>query len=238
MDKQKLYSYVRRACQDYHMLSSGDKVAVGLSGGKDSLTLLQALAGMRKFYPETYELVAITVDLGYEGFDLSPLISLCEALDVPYYVVKTQIGEIVKVHESEGSYCSLCAKLRKGALNQKALELGCNKIAYAHHMDDMIETMFMSLIYEGQFYVFPPVTPMEDSGLTVIRPLMYVPEAHVIGFMNKYPMTTIKNPCPYDGHTKREYVKNLVRQLNQENPGVKKKFFHAIINGHIYDWPS
>lgn len=238
MKLQKLYSYVRQALAAYDMISENDRVAIGISGGKDSLTLLYALAGLRNFYPKKFELYAITIDLGYENFDLSSIQKLCQELEVEYHIVKTQIGEIVTEGNIQGSPCSLCAKMRKGALNDKALELSCNKIAYAHHMDDFIETMMLSLFYEGRFYCFPPVTYLEQTGLTVIRPLMYVPEVEVIGFDNKYKLPLQKNPCPYDGHTKREEVKQLLKHLHTNNPQIKKRLFHAIVNGKIEDWPT
>lgn len=237
MKLQKLYSKVRQALDDYNMITENDKIAIGVSGGKDSLTLLYALSGIRSFYPVPFELVAIAVDLGYEDFDLSPVKALCDELSVEFYVVKTDIGRIsLEKSKNQASPCSWCAKLRKGALNDFALSVGCNKIAYAHHMDDIIETMFLSLLYEGQFYSFAPVTQLDGSGLAIIRPLMYVGESDVKGFKNKYNLPVCKNPCPYDGHTRREYVKQLVRQLNMENPGVKKRLFSAIQNGNIDDW--
>ena len=242
MKLQQLYSQVRQAIDDYHMIETGDKIAIGVSGGKDSLTLLYALAGLRGFYPHTFDLAAISVDLGFTSDDAnadddSQIRALCQELDVPFHVVHTQIGKIVFEAREEHSPCSLCAKMRKGALNTAAMELGCNKIAYAHHMDDIIETMFLSMIYEGNFYSFPPVTTLERSGLTVIRPMMYVSEANVIGFKNRYQLPVRKNACPVDGSTRREYVKQLIRQINRENPGVKKRFFHAITNAHLSDWP-
>ena len=236
MDLQRLLSLTRKAMDDYQMIQEGDKIAVGISGGKDSLTLLYAMANLRRFYPKKFSLIAITVDLGYEGFDLTPVKLLCEHLQVEYHIVSTEIAKIIFSDKNEASPCSLCAKLRKGALNQKIKELGCNKVAYAHHMDDIIETMFLSMFYEGQFYSFAPVTHLDRSGITVIRPLMYVPEANVIGFLHKYHLPLVKNPCPADGETKREYVKQLVRQINLENPGVKKSIFHAICTGRIEGW--
>ena len=238
MEIQKLYSYVRKACDDYSMIDSGDKIAIGISGGKDSLTLLYALSGLRRFYPNKFDLIGITVDLGYENCNYEEIQVLCEGLQVEYHVIHTQIKNVLEKRIEEGSYCSLCSKMRKGALNDAAIQLGCNKIAYAHHMDDMIETMFLSLMYEGRFYVFPPVTYMPDQNISIIRPLMYVPEVDVIGFQNKTSLPVFKNSCPYDGHTKREYVKNLIAQLNRENPGVKKQLFHAITEGNICDWPK
>ena len=231
MKLQRLYSYVRRAMDDYHMVENGDKIAIGISGGKDSLTLLYALSGLRRFYPKGFELIAVTVDLGYDGFDLTEIKELCAKLKVEYHVVHTRIGDMV----AEGE-CSLCAKLRKGAFNERAAELGCNKIAYAHNMDDVVETMMLSLIYEGRFSSFWPVTHFDDSDLTVIRPLIYVPLADVIGFRNKYQLPVVKNPCPYDKETERTYVRELLREINRHAPGAKKRMMTAIRNGEIEGW--
>lgn len=236
MKKQKLYSYIRQALDKYSMLEENDKIAIGVSGGKDSLALLYGLAGLRKFYPIKFNIVAITVDLGYDLFETEQVNQLCKDLDVEYYVVKTQISDILRKYNSHKSQCSLCSKLRKGALNDFARGLGCNKIAYAHNNDDIIETMLMSLFFEGRFYTFPPVTYMEDSNISIIRPLMYISEAEVIGFRNKYNLNIIKNPCPYDGRTKRQYVKEIVSSLNKDNPGIKNKLFHSIECGNIDDW--
>lgn len=231
MKLQRLYSYVRRALDDYQMIEEGDRIAVGLSGGKDSLTLLYALAGLRRFYPKAFEIEAITVDLGYEGFDLTEIQKLCGSLGVAYHIVHTHIRDMVKNGE-----CSLCARLRKGAFNEKVRELGCNKIAYAHNMDDVVETMMLSLIYEGRFSTFWPVTFFEDSQLSVIRPLLYVPLADVIGFKNKYGLPVVKNPCPYDGKTEREYIRRLLTDIDHHAPGVKKRMMTAIKNGKPEGW--
>ncbi len=235
MKLQRLYSYTRKAINDYHMIDENDCIAIGISGGKDSLTLLYALAGLRKFYPKQFSLIAVTVDLGYNNSNYDEIKKLCKTLNIEYHIVHTQINEYVD-NEQKNSRCSLCARLRKGALNNEILKLGCNKIAYAHHMDDIIETMLLSLIYEGRFHTFAPVTYLENTKLTVIRPLLYIPEADVIGFQNRYPLPIVLNPCPYDGHTKREYVKQLLRQLNLDNPGVKQRFFTAILNGNMEGW--
>ena len=172
MKLQRVLSEVRKAVDDYRMIAEGDKIAVGISGGKDSLTLLYALSSLRRFYPHPFELVAVTVDLGFANLDLSEIKKLCEKLEVPYTVVKTQIGQIVFEQRQENNPCALCAKMRKGALNEAMKQLGCNKIAYAHHMDDVVETMMLSLLYEGRFHTFSPVTYLDDTGLTVIRPLI------------------------------------------------------------------
>ena len=236
MKLQQLMSYTRRAIDDYDMIQAGDRIAIGISGGKDSLTLLYALHGLQRYYPKKFDLEAITVDLGHPDFDVSGIRSLCETMSVPYTVVKTEIAQIVFDERKEKNSCSLCAKMRKGALNDTIKKLGCNKIAYAHHKDDIVETMMMSLIYEGHFYSFPPITHLDRTDLTVIRPLMYVYEADVKGFCNKYQLPVVKSPCPADGYTKRQYVKGLLRKLNQENPGVKERMFSAIVNGNISDW--
>lgn len=236
MKLQQLMSQTRRAIDDYGMIHTGDKIAIGISGGKDSLTLLYALHGLQRFYPEKFDLEAITVDLGNPDFDLSHIRHLCETMQIPYTVVKTEIAQIVFEERKEKNPCSLCAKMRKGALNDAVKKLGCNKIAYAHHKDDIVETMMMSLIYEGHFYSFPPITHLDRTNLTVIRPLMYVSETDVKGFCRKYQLPVVKSPCPADGYTKRQYVKDLLRKLNLENPGVKERMFSAIINGNISDW--
>lgn len=228
MKLQRLYSYTRQALDNFHMIQEGDRIALGLSGGKDSTTLLYALAGLRRFYPVSFEIVAITVNLGYEGFQVQLLRQLCEELQVEYHVVDTSICDIISEKENRDSPCSLCARLRKGALNERALELGCNKVAYAHHKDDAVETMMLSLLFEGRFCSFWPVTKLEKTGLTLIRPMLYVSEAEVVGFWHKTEFPIVKNLCPFDGHTKRQYVKDLLKQMNQEHPGVKERMFHAL----------
>lgn len=217
------------------MIQEGDKIAVGISGGKDSLALLYALSGLRSFYPKKFQIIAVTADLGFGNFDLTAIEKLCRDLNVEYHILKTDIAQILKEKIHKGTYCAMCAKLRKGAINSFAKEKGCNKIAYAHHQDDMIETMMLSLLYEGQFFSFAPVMHYKEAALTVIRPLIYIPEADIIGFRNKYELPCVKNPCPNDGITRREYVKNLVRQIQKENPGAKAKMFNAIMKGKIYN---
>ncbi len=238
MKLQRLLSYTRKAVDEYGMIEEGDHIAVGISGGKDSLALLYALCGLRRFYPHKFELSAVTVDLGYETCDFSPVEKLCRELGVPYRLVKTDIARILFQERKERNPCSLCAKMRKGALNQAVKEMGANKVAYAHHRDDIIETMLLSLIFEGRFYSFSPKTYLDRMDLTVIRPIMFVEEADVIGFKNKYDLPVVKSRCPIDGHTKRQYAKELAKQLDSEHHGAKQRMFTAILNGNIKGWPK
>lgn len=236
MKLQQLYSLVRRAVDDYHMIEENDRIAVGISGGKDSLTLLYALHGLMRFYPQKFQIHAVTVDLGFGNLNLDGIRQLCQSMDVEYTIVNTDIAQVVFDERAESNPCSLCAKMRKGALNQAIKDVGCNKVAYAHHKDDVVETMLMSLIFEGRFHTFSPVTYLDRTDLKVIRPLIYVNEVDVIGFVNKYTVPVVKSPCPADGHTKREYVKNLLREINLETPGVKERMFTAIKNGAMKGW--
>lgn len=238
MTLQRVLSYVRRAVDDYHMIEDGDHIAVGISGGKDSLTLLYGLNGLMRFYPERFTIHAVTVDLGFQNLNLEKIQSLCQELNIDYTIVKTDIADIIFNQRKETNPCSLCAKMRKGALNEAIKKAGCNKVAYAHHKDDIVETMLMSLIFEGRFHSFSPYTYLDRMDLTVIRPLLYVPEADIIGFKHQVHLPVCKNPCPADGQTKREYAKNLVRQLNAEHPGAKERMFTAVLNGDIAGWPT
>lgn len=236
MKLQQVLSRVRKALDDYHMIEENDKIAVGISGGKDSLTLLMALSGLRRFYPIPFELIAVTIDLGFNNLELDKIKELCDELQVPYHIIHTDIAQIVFDERKESNPCSLCAKMRKGALNDSMKALGCNKIAYAHHKDDVVETMLMSFIYEGRIHTFQPVTYLDRTELTVIRPLIYMDESEVIGFVKKNNLPVVKSPCPADGHTKREYIKNLLKDINYETPGVKDRMFSAIKSGNLKGW--
>lgn len=236
MDLQRVLSLVRKACDDYEMIDEGDKIAIGISGGKDSLTLLYALSHLRRFYPKHFEVVAVTVDLGFNNLDLSKIKELCESLNVTYHIEKTDIYDVVFNVRKESNPCSLCAKMRKGALNDAMKKIGCNKIAYAHHKDDVIDTMLLSLIYEGRFHTFSPVTYLDRTDLTVIRPLIYMNESDVLGFVNKYEVPVVKSPCPVDKKTKREFVKDIVKDINKETPGVRNRMFAAIKDSNIKGW--
>lgn len=236
MKLQQVLSLIRKAIDEYNMIEEGDRIAIGISGGKDSLTLLYALHGLRRFYPKKFDIHAVTVDLGFGNLDLDEIKELCNKLEVPYTIVKTDIAKIIFEDRKESNPCSLCAKMRKGALNDAIKAAGCNKVAYAHHKDDVVETMLMSLIFEGRFHTFSPNTYLDRMDLTVIRPMIYMQEADVIGFVNKYEVPVVKSPCPADGYTKREYVKDLLRNLNLENPGVKERMFTAIKSGNLKGW--
>ncbi len=237
MELKRLLSYVRRAADDYQLLDDHDRIAVGVSGGKDSLALLYALKELQRFYPKRFTLTAFTVHLGFEAFHPEPIQAFCKELEIPYEIISTQIQEIVFQHKPSTHPCSLCARLRKGALNQAALEHGCNKVAYAHHRDDLVETMLLSLFFEGRFHSFSPKTNWNHTGLTLIRPFLYVPEARLKGFQNKYQLPVVQNPCPADGHTKRQYVKELLRTLNEDHPGIQERMFAAIQAASFADWP-
>ncbi len=236
MKLQQLLSLVRKAVDDYNMIEEGDRIAVGMSGGKDSLTLLYALSHLRRFYPKHFEIEAITVDLGFGNMDFSKVQELCDKLEVHYTIEHTDIAKIIFEDRKESNPCSLCAKMRKGALNDAIKKLGCNKVAYAHHKDDVVDTMMMSLIYEGRFNTFAPVTYLDRTDLYVIRPLIYTNEADVIGFVNKYDIPVVKSACPADGYTKRQYVNDLINDINKEAPGVRNRMFTAIHESTLKGW--
>ena len=198
MDTRRLLSYVRRAVDDYEMIRDGDRICVGISGGKDSLALLVGLAGLRHFYPQSFELVALTVDMGFDGVDYAEIEALCRELDVPYHVKKTEIAEIIFDVRKEKNPCSLCAKMRRGVLHSTAKELGCNKIAFGHHFDDVVETFMLNLFHEGRIGCFQPVTYLSRADITLIRPLIYMPEKDVRYFANREKLPVVKSPCPAD----------------------------------------
>lgn len=232
MDLQKLVSYLRQCIKKYNMIQENDKIAVGLSGGKDSLTLLSGLKKLQSFYPVPFELTAISVDLGISSMAdaQQSMDSFCRQLDVPFHSVHTDIYKIVFEERKEKNPCSLCAKLRKGALNNKALELGCNKIAYAHHKDDFIETSIMSLLLEGHYYCFPPVTHLDKTNLTLIRPMLYIDEQEIRGFAHRNHLPVLKNDCPADGYTKRQEIKDFIEDSAARFPDIRKNLNAALLN--------
>ncbi|MBR2376516.1 MAG: tRNA 2-thiocytidine(32) synthetase TtcA [Clostridia bacterium] len=230
MTLQQIMSPVRRAIDDFKMIQSGDVIAVGLSGGKDSITLLSALAGLKRFYPEKFDVIAVRIDTGLE-FDKKEEKALEEfvnSLGVKYHVEKTQIAQIVFDERKETNPCSLCANMRRGALNSTAKELGCNKVALGHHADDLIETFFLSMLYEGRLSTFHPVTTLSRMDLTVIRPMIYMKETEVASFSKGKPI--LHNPCPADKHTKREYMKDLLKYIRKDVPFANDNVLKALIN--------
>ena len=233
---QKLMSQVRKCVRDYNMLEPGDRVVAGVSGGKDSLALLRLMAELRDHSPVPFSLHAVTLDMGYEEMDFSPVAALCEQLQVPYTVKQTQIREIVFDIRKEENPCALCAKLRRGILNDAALELGANKVALGHHYDDAIETFLLSMIYEGRLSSFLPVTYMDRTGLTLIRPMLYLHEKTVSNFVARENLPVVHNPCPADKNTKREDVKALLYELEGRYPGLKDNIFGGLQRSPLPGW--
>ncbi len=231
---KRILSYTRRAVDDYNMIEDGDKIAVGVSAGKDSLTLLCALAELKRFYPKKFELVAITVDMGFEPpMDFSPIQKLCDELGVPYHITKTEISKIIFDVRKESNPCSLCAKMRRGSLHNTAKELGCNKVALGHHFDDVVNTFMLNLFYEGRLGCFQPVTYLSRIDLHLIRPMIYMPEKDVRYFASKAELPVIKSPCPADGNTKRADMDTLLNTIERTNKGLKYRIFGAIQRGEI-----
>lgn len=236
MKHQKLLSYVRKAVDDYNMIEEGDKIAVGVSGGKDSLCLLLALKSLQRFYPKQFALEAITVSLGLTGAVYDDVEALCHKIDVPYTVVPTDIGQIIFYERKEKNPCSLCAKMRKGALNDAADKLGCNKVALGHNKDDVVETFFMSLFYEGRINTFAPVSFLDRKKLYSIRPLMYVSEQEAKSYIAQSGIHIVKNPCLVDGTTKRQETKEFLADISKNYDNLQEKVFGAIKRSTIKGW--
>lgn len=232
---QKLTGLVRRCVDDYDMIREGDAVAVGVSGGKDSLALLVLLAELRKYYNRPFRLEAITIDMGL-GMDYSAIEKLCADLDVPYTVVKTEIGPIIFDYRKEKNPCSMCAKMRRGSLNQTLLERGLNKLALGHHYDDAVETFVMSLIFEGRISCFQPVTNLDRTGIVQIRPMLYLHEKTVDHFAKAMELPVLQNRCPVDKHTKREEIKDLIYNLSATYPELKDRIFGAMQRFPLPEW--
>ena len=230
---KRILGGARRALDDYHMISPGDRIAVGVSAGKDSLTLLYAMAELRRFYPIPFTLQAVTVDMGFAGSDFSPIAALCERLEVPYTVIPTDIAEIVFEVRRELSPCSLCAKLRRGALYGAAKELGCNAVALGHHRDDAVETLMLNLFFEGRVGCFSPVTELSRTGVRLIRPLLYLPEKDIRYFASHTGLPVIPSPCPANGNTEREEIKRLLLDLERQHRGLRHRILGAMQRGDI-----
>ncbi len=232
---QKMMGLMRRCIDDYNMIREGDRIAVGVSGGKDSLVLLQLLAGLRSYFNKPFSLEAITVDMGL-GMDYSPVEALCRELEVPYRIVKTEIAPIIFDYRKEKNPCSMCAKMRRGALNQAILDLGLHKLALGHHYDDAVETFVMSLLFEGRISCFQPVTDLDRTGIVQIRPMLYIHEKTVDNFAKRMQLPVIENRCPVDKTTKREEVKQLIYSLSQTYPDLKERIFGAMQRYPLPEW--
>ena len=230
---QKLMGLLRRCVEDYQMISPGEKVAVGVSGGKDSLVLLRLLAGLQQY--SDFQLEAITIDMGL-GMDYSGVQKMCDALNVPYTIVETQIAPIIFEHRKETNPCSMCSKMRRGALNQAILDRGIHKIALGHHYDDAVETFLMSLLFEGRISCFQPVTDLDRTGVIQIRPMLYIHEKTVDNFATRMELPVVENRCPVDKTTKREEVKQLIYTLSQTYPDLKERIFGAMQRYPLPEW--
>ena len=233
---KKTLGCIRKADTDFGLIGDGDRIAVGVSGGKDSLLLLHALSLYRKFSHKDFSLSAVTVTMGLEPFDLSGIRDLCARLSIPYVVRETQIGEIIFGYRKEKNPCALCSKMRRAVLSNTCRELGINKLALGHHRDDALETLLMSLLYEGRFHTFHPKTLMSRTGITVIRPLVYLPEPHVKHMAKELDLPVVKSPCPADGNTARAEMEELMRKIRRLYPDFPERLLHALKQDHYDLW--
>lgn len=233
---QHILGLVRRCVEDYRMIAPNDRLAVGVSGGKDSLLTLVALAQLRRFYPIPFTLEAITLETGMPGMDFSPVAALCETLEVPYQRIQVPVYQIVFEERREKNPCSLCAKLRRGSLNTALTERGIHKIALGHHYDDAIETLLMNLLFEGRIGCFQPVTYLNRTGVTQIRPLLYCREDEIRRTAERLRLPVVHNPCPADGSSRRQEIKELIGQLEKTYPDLKQKLFGSIQRYPLYGW--
>lgn len=233
---QRLTGLLRRCVEDYDMIEDGDRIAIGVSGGKDSLTLLRLMTALREYYPKRFEIEAFTIDLGLPGMDFSQVEAFCQSLNVPYTIVKTEIGPIIFDYRHEKNPCSMCAKMRRGALNQIIREKGIHKIALGHHYDDAVETFLMSLLFEARISCFQPVTHLDRTDVTQIRPMLYIEEKDIRAFAKRENLPIVENECPADKHTKREEVKTLIKDLSQTYPHLKSNVFGAMQRYPLAEW--
>lgn len=233
---KKTLGCIRKADTDFQLIGDQDRIMIGVSGGKDSLLLLHALSLYRRFSHKNFSLTAATVTMGLQPFDLSGIAKLCEELDVPFIVRETEIGTIIFDYRQEKNPCSLCAKMRRAVLAKTCQEYGCNKLALGHHREDAVETLLMSLFYEGRFHTFHPKTLMSRTGITVIRPLIYLPESHVKHMQKQLDLPVIVSPCPANGDTARQEMKELMRRLRGLYPDAAERFLHALQQDHYDLW--
>ena len=231
---KRILGYLRKACEDFNLIEEGDVVAVGVSGGKDSLLLLHALSLYRNFSKVSFTIKALTLTMGLEPFDLTGIRALCEKLQVEYVVRETEIGKIIFDERKEKNPCSLCAKMRRGALNELSKEVGANKLALGHHRDDAIETLLLCLLHEGRIHTFHPKTYLSRCDLTVIRPMVYVPEKHILHLAKELELPIVKSPCPANGYTERQEMKELLDSLCKRYPNARELMLSALRNQEQY----
>lgn len=233
---QKILGYMRKAIDNYNMIEDGDKIAIGLSGGKDSVTMLMGFKNLQRFYPKKFDIIAITINPGFDGFNIDILKNLCNELDVPLIIEDGHMKEIVFDIRNEKNPCSLCANLRRGMLNSIAKREGCTKIAVGHNEDDVLETFLMNLFYAGSINTFAPISYMDRSEMTLIRPLVYAPEKYIRNFVKRNNITIMPKACPMDGVSKREDMKNLIKDMQIDIPHVRANLYGAIKRGEINGW--
>lgn len=232
---QRILSYMRKAIEEYTMIEEGDKIAICLSGGKDSITMLHAFKSLQRFYPKNFEIIAISIDPGFEFFDTTFLQKICNDLDIPLFIEKSNAKEIVFDIRKEKNPCSLCANLRRGIINSIAIREGCNKIALGHNQDDVLETFLLNLFYTGSIGTFSPISYMDRSKITLIRPLIYTPEKDTKRFIKKNNLSVMPKVCPMDGTSKREDMKKLIFSLSKNIPMIRANLFGAI-QRNLEDW--
>jgi len=232
---QRILSYMRKAIEDYNMIEEGDKIGVALSGGKDSISLLMGMKGLQRFYPKKFDIVAISINPGFDFFNREFLEKTCRDLDIPLFIEDTNIKEIVFDVRQEKNPCSLCANFRRGALNSVAIREGCNKIALGHNEDDVLETFLLNLLYTGSVNTFAPVSYMDRSEITLIRPLIYAPESHIRSFIKRNNIEIMNKVCPVDGTSKREDIKNMIKDLKVDIPHIRANLYGAI-KRNIDEW--
>ncbi len=233
---QKILGYLRKAIEDFNMIDENDKIAIGLSGGKDSITLLYGLKALKRFYPKNFDIIAISIDPGFEFFNRNFLINICKEIDVPLFCEESHIKEIVFDIRKEKNPCSLCANLRRGILNTTAISKGCNKIALGHNEDDVLETFLLNLFYAGSISTFAPISYMDRSKMTLIRPLIYAPEKDIKKFISKNGIEVMPKACPMDGVSKREDMKKMIKDLQIDIPHIRANLYGAISRSNIKGW--
>lgn len=232
---QRILSHMRKAIEEYKMIEENDKIAICLSGGKDSITMLHAFKTLQRFYPKKFEIIAVSIDPGFEFFDKGFLQKICDELEIPLFIEKSNAKEIVFDIRKEKNPCSLCANLRRGVINSIAVREGCNKIALGHNQDDVLETFLLNLFYTGSIGTFSPVSYMSRTQITLIRPLVYTPEKEIRRFIRKNNFSVMPKVCPMDGTSKREDMKQLIFTLTKSIPMVRANLFGAI-QRNLDDW--